>query len=132
MSELAKRIRAARAWADLTQKELGDALGINEQSVKRTEAGTRDPGAPEQWAIAEITGVPRWFITDGFAGAGQLEQDELRDRLERIEALLIEDEGSAIAGFEEAIDEAADSADATRDTGDASTERNRGARRRHV
>lgn len=66
MSELAARFRAARAYADLTQLELAQALGIDVQTVKRREAGKGDPKRAELIAIASITGVPETFMLDGF------------------------------------------------------------------
>lgn len=66
MSELAARFRAARAYADLTQLELAQALGIDVQTVKRREASKGDPKRAELIAIASITGVPETFMLDGF------------------------------------------------------------------
>lgn len=82
MSDLAARVRAARGYADLTQPELADRLGLEKQSIVRTEGGSRDPKKAELIAIAHICGVPVEFMTGGF---GQVTRDELRDLLERIE-----------------------------------------------
>jgi transcriptional regulator with XRE-family HTH domain len=96
MSELAARFRAARAYADLTQFELAQALGVDVQTVKRREAGKGDPKRAELIAIASITGVPETFMLDGFnrsyekqirevlqgleIGVGEADQDESQQK----------------------------------------------------
>ena len=85
MSDYAARMRAARAYADLTQVELADRLGVDEQTIKRREAGKQDPKKGERIAVASICGVPPSFMEDGF---GVPSPDEIVGRLERIEAAL--------------------------------------------
>ncbi len=85
MSQYAARYRAARAFKDITQVALADALGVEEQTIKRREAGTQEPKKGERIAVASICGVPPWFMEDGF---GTPTSDELLQRLERIEAAL--------------------------------------------
>lgn len=81
MDDLAARVRAARGYADLSQKELAERLGLEKQSVVRTEAGARDPKRAEQIAIAHVCGVPVDFMTGGF---GQVRPDALAEVLERV------------------------------------------------
>ena len=66
MSDLAARIRAARAYAGLTQPALARHLEQDAQTVKRTEAGRRQPKEPELLAIAKACGLPYEFFTIDF------------------------------------------------------------------
>lgn len=68
MDDLAARVRAARGFADLSQSDLAERLGLEKQSVVRTEAGKRDPKLAEQIAIAHVCGVPVAFMVGGFEG----------------------------------------------------------------
>lgn len=85
MSELAKRVRAARGYAGISQRELAARLGVDDKTVKRTEAGQRDPKPPELNAIAEICGLPRAFFTEDLT-------ETFRLAAERNEQLLAEAE----------------------------------------
>jgi transcriptional regulator with XRE-family HTH domain len=92
-SELARRVRAARAYAGLSVRDLADTIGIGLQTIKRIEAGTRAPRKMEIWAIAEACELPReWFELEwtelamrAAEGAELLARVEAR--LARIEAL---------------------------------------------
>lgn len=66
-------MRAARAWADLSQPELAGALGWQRHTVRRIEEGIRKASTAELLRIAEACGVPASFMLQGF------EEDE-RDR----------------------------------------------------
>lgn len=86
----ASRIRAARAFADLSQQALADHLGKSTATLKRIERGLREASTDELWAIADRCGVPRHFMEKGFddASNGNGEADPLRDlrnRVDRIE-----------------------------------------------
>lgn len=83
MPDYGPRIRAARGWADLTQKELAARLGRDEQFVLRREL----PPKHDRWqqstkgdliAIAAICGVPVDFLEDGFGGRAP---NEISERL---------------------------------------------------
>jgi transcriptional regulator with XRE-family HTH domain len=66
MSDFASRLRAARAFADLTQEELATMLGVDPQTIKRREAGKQNPKRVELVAIASITSVPLAFLEGGW------------------------------------------------------------------
>jgi transcriptional regulator with XRE-family HTH domain len=92
--DVARRVRAARAYAGLSVRELADAIGIGLQTIKRIEAGSRAPRTMEVWAIAEVCGLPReWFEVDfddlarHAAAAGEL-LARVDARLARLEAQL--------------------------------------------
>jgi transcriptional regulator with XRE-family HTH domain len=53
---LANRIRAARKHAGMTQKQLGEQLGIEQSSVSLLEDGSTEVGALRLRRIAQITG----------------------------------------------------------------------------
>lgn len=85
VSDYAARIRAARAYAGLKQDELAEHLGVDSNTIKRREAGTQNPKRGELLAIAAVTGVPVSFMEHGF---GEIDEAEVLQRLDRIEALL--------------------------------------------
>lgn len=85
MADYAARIRAARGWADLTQQQLADQLGVDVQTIKRRESGSQEPKKGERLAIAAICKVPLSFMEEGF---GEVTRNELRDLLERVEGAL--------------------------------------------
>ena len=93
-SDVARRVRAARAYAGLSVRELADAIGIGVQTIKRIEAGARAPRTMEVWAIAEVCGLPNeWFEMDveGLANHAAAAADLLERvdrRLARIELQL--------------------------------------------
>jgi transcriptional regulator with XRE-family HTH domain len=51
------RLRAARRGAGLTQKQLGDALGVEAITVSRWERGVTSPSLPRLRRVAELTGT---------------------------------------------------------------------------
>jgi transcriptional regulator with XRE-family HTH domain len=85
LSEVAKRVRAARAYAGLSIPELADELGVGAQTIKRVEAGTRRPRRYELWGIADICGLPRWFFEADLASVGP---DDLGARVGELERRL--------------------------------------------
>ena len=54
-------IKAARQARKLTQKQVGEALGINDRHVQAWEAGRRNPGPKHLARLAEVLGLE---ITD--------------------------------------------------------------------
>lgn len=88
------RIRAARAYADITsQKKLADLIGVGREVVIALEADQREPTVPEVRRIATATGVPMGFLLDGWTAppgfAERLEalEDELRQGRSERDAL---------------------------------------------
>lgn len=84
--DMPKRLRAARAYAGLTQPELADRLGVGRMTIVRGEEGEREPKRMELREIAEICGVPLAFLEHGFAA---LEVDpRLRELLAKAKGAL--------------------------------------------
>ena len=54
-------IKAARQARKLTQKQVGEALGINDRHVQAWETGRRNPGPRHLAKLAEVLGLQ---ITD--------------------------------------------------------------------
>ena len=50
-------IKAARQARKLTQKQVGDALGINDRHVQAWEAGRRNPGPKHLAKLSEVLGL---------------------------------------------------------------------------
>lgn len=68
-ADAAARIRAARAYANLSQAQIAAVLGVSVVTIKRIEKGTRPCSLDELFAIADTCDVPREFMTDGFASS---------------------------------------------------------------
>jgi transcriptional regulator with XRE-family HTH domain len=85
VSQYAPRLRAARAYANLTQEELAEQLGVDSQTIKRRESGKQEPKKAERIAVATITGVPLAFIENGWEGVTAQPDDE---RIRQAAALL--------------------------------------------
>lgn len=95
MADYAARVRAARGFADMTQQELADALGVEVQTIKRREKppsqrGSQEPKKGERLAIAQICGVPPAFMEDGFRGQARSEMAEmLTETVDTVRELLV-------------------------------------------
>lgn len=104
---LARRYRAARAWADLEQDELAKRLGLDRQTVIRRESGEKLPKAAELIAVASVCGVPEEFMLNGFANevvaSGEVatirqhlgDQAEALDVIARVLRPLLDDQAAA-------------------------------------
>lgn len=67
--EVGQRVRAARAGAGLSRKDLGRAIRSSTTLIGRVEAhGERAPTRKELEDIADACGVPDWFLKHGWAG----------------------------------------------------------------
>jgi transcriptional regulator with XRE-family HTH domain len=64
ITEIGRRVRAARAYSGMGQVELAGKVGISLASLKRVESGHRLAKDQEQRIIAAVCGVPLSFITD--------------------------------------------------------------------
>jgi transcriptional regulator with XRE-family HTH domain len=82
--ELAKRMRAARVLADLTQQQLADLLGVGLATIQRREYGSTKITAEQLMGLAQVTGVPLAWLIDGFTD-DQTNQP-LNEALKRFEA----------------------------------------------
>lgn len=56
-SAVAEQLRAERAAANLTQKELAEKAGLKEQSVMRYLNGVREPNAGQLGALCDALGI---------------------------------------------------------------------------
>ena len=81
--ERAARARAARAFADLGQEEIAEALGVKRITVTRMERQQTDITLDHLFAIADRCGVPRDFMLNGFESV----PSELRRIHERFDVL---------------------------------------------
>lgn len=64
---VADRLRAARHYADLTQDELADHLGVSPRTIKRWERDDTTPSRAVLIAAAAVCNVPVFFLEHGFA-----------------------------------------------------------------
>lgn len=92
MSDQAARIRAARAYADLSRVEMAKRIGVSETTLQRRENGLQPARRLELVAIADVCQVPISFLEDGFAAqrvetaleAMQSERAAMREEMEDI------------------------------------------------
>jgi transcriptional regulator with XRE-family HTH domain len=64
-----QRVRAARAWLGLERPAFAERTGISTDRLAYIENGKGDPRPDELEAIQGATGVPMWFLLEGFEGA---------------------------------------------------------------
>jgi transcriptional regulator with XRE-family HTH domain len=93
----AARARAARAFADMSQAAVAEALGVSHITIKRMERGAKDISMDELWSIADACGVPRSFMDSGFETVPE-ELRSIHQRFDRLEAILGITAAQAIAG----------------------------------
>jgi len=60
--EIGQRIRLRRAMLGLSQKQLGDAIGLTPQQVQKYEKGTNRIAASTLFIVAEALNVPISFF----------------------------------------------------------------------
>jgi transcriptional regulator with XRE-family HTH domain len=85
----AARIRAARAFAGLDQADFAKALGVSVVTVKRMESGKRETSLDDLHLLADLCGVPREFMAEGFA-SGSAAQISVADELQEMRESLIQ------------------------------------------
>ena len=87
----ARRVRAARGWANLTQPELATQLDMSVASVRRIEQENRDVSVAELGHIAKVCDVPEGFMLHGWGEATADTLDgiiaDMSRRIERHEKL---------------------------------------------
>ena len=87
-NEVARRTRAALAYANLDVKRSPEVTGISYATMQRIVSPTSPRGASleQLWAIADATGVPRAFMEHGFETMSDRPADEeLAARVDQIE-----------------------------------------------
>lgn len=88
VSVYSARIRAARAYAGLSQTQLADALGVDEQTIKRRESTSgNEPKKGERIAIAAICRVPPEFLELGWDA---ITPADISGRVDRLETQMAE------------------------------------------
>ncbi len=65
---LAREIRAARAYADLSRDQVAEAVGLDPGTIGRYERGEwkRSPNKAILDGIARATGIPQHYLDAGF------------------------------------------------------------------
>lgn len=62
--KLAERIKQARESAHISQKELGDSIGVSDKSISSYEKSRSTPPISKLKKIAQITNKPLLFFTE--------------------------------------------------------------------
>ncbi|MFI4933250.1 MAG: helix-turn-helix domain-containing protein [Caulobacterales bacterium] len=64
-THVGSRIRQRRRLVGLTQKDVGDAVGVGFQQVQKYECGQNRISAARLWAVAAVLGVPIEYFFEG-------------------------------------------------------------------
>ena len=80
----ARRVRAARGWANMSQPQLAEEIDMSVASLRRIEQEKRDVSTAELIRIGEVCGVPRKFMLTGWTDTGKSTQESRADALEGI------------------------------------------------
>jgi transcriptional regulator with XRE-family HTH domain len=75
---IGERIRIRRTLLNLSQQELGKALGMSFQQMRKYEIGTSSVGAGQLCEIAKALDVPVSFFYDGLDGVSAQPASEVR------------------------------------------------------
>ena len=65
LNELGKRVKIARINADLTQKALGEMVGLHQTEICRIERGERELTVAKLTAVAQALGVETIVLLEG-------------------------------------------------------------------
>lgn len=99
---IARQIRAARAYAGMSREQVGQALGVHEQTISRWERGAwkeKPPRLPMLEKIAQVTGIPDLWIAAGFLSeAEELSPLEAQARVLELLAQLTSEPGDTRPG----------------------------------
>jgi len=77
---IGERIRIRRTLLNLSQQELGKALGMSFQQMRKYELGASSIGAGQLCEIAKALDVPISFFYDGLDGISTPPEPEIRER----------------------------------------------------
>jgi transcriptional regulator with XRE-family HTH domain len=77
---IGERIRIRRTLLNLSQQELGKALGMSFQQMRKYELGASSIGAGQLCEIAKALDVPISFFYDGLDGISAPPEPEIRER----------------------------------------------------
>jgi transcriptional regulator with XRE-family HTH domain len=80
----ARRVRAARGWANMSQPALAEAVDMSLASLRRIEQEKRDVSTAELIHIGEVCQVPRKFMLYGWTDTNKSTQESRADALEGI------------------------------------------------
>jgi hypothetical protein len=77
---IAKRVDGALRYADMTQQELEEEVEFSRSTLNRRREGTYEWEDGQLYEISKATGVPLWFLTDGWEGwVKSMTPDQLRN-----------------------------------------------------
>lgn len=83
--KMKRRVDAALKYAGMSQSDLEEKVDFSRSTFNRRRKGDYNFNKGELHEIAEATGVPEWFLTDGWAGwrkpFNRRELEELIDSL---------------------------------------------------
>jgi transcriptional regulator with XRE-family HTH domain len=83
-SEFGKRVAMARAKAEMSQTELGQAMGRQHVWVHQLEFGKREPSDVDIALIARACDVPEALLTEPLENIGKPDDPTQLDRIEEL------------------------------------------------
>jgi len=92
--EIGRRVREARLSHNLTQTELGNAIGVSFQQIQKYEKGTNRISGSRLWMIGNVLEVPVVYFFQGLDGEAiteaVVEESNLPERTIRVAKVLNE------------------------------------------
>jgi transcriptional regulator with XRE-family HTH domain len=98
----AARIRAARAYADLSQADFATELGVSVVTIKRMERGTRETSLDDLHRLADLCKVPRRYMEDGWSALND-EASIVVDQLDELRRSLLDALDARMGALTEAL-----------------------------
>jgi transcriptional regulator with XRE-family HTH domain len=65
-AHIALRLRRRRRLVGMSQKQLGDAVGVRFQQIQKYECGANHVSAARLWSLADVLGVPMGYFYEDF------------------------------------------------------------------
>lgn len=97
-AHVGSRVRLRRITLNISQEQLGEALGLTFQQIQKYEKGQNRIGAGRLYKISHILSVPVEFFYEGLPVAGQSSpNDRAAMRSAEIQQFLASAEGHALS-----------------------------------
>lgn len=101
--EIGVRVREARSRAGMTQRELGERIGVTSQQVQKYEAGRSRMAVSMLCRVAEAVGAAPAALVGGLLGEAAQAVDSLapreRELVDAYRALKSDEQRSALLGL---------------------------------
>ena len=97
-AHVGSRVRLRRMTLNISQEQLGEALGLTFQQIQKYEKGQNRIGAGRLYKISQILSVPVEFFYEGLPVAGNsASEDKMAARNVEIQQFLASPDGHALS-----------------------------------